>query len=141
MRNITKTLKRAVALVVLISMASAIAEQPKAEIGSTAAKPSDLLNIANVGTSMPGTESGSVQRYDLNASLSGLVPFTPEQTMSYTVIATGFREYLATGWLDGQTQIILLYHDMDEPEAQMRASQFFSGLGETTMITAPPQMT
>jgi hypothetical protein len=141
MKDITKALSLAVALVTLISMVSAIAEQPKAEMGNTAAKQSDLLNTGNLGTSIPGTEPGPVQRYDLNASLSGLVPFTPGQAIPYTITAVGFREYLAAGWLDDQTQIILLYHDMDEPEAQMRAGQFFTGLGETSMITTPPLTT
>jgi hypothetical protein len=141
MKDITKAVSLAVvALVMLISMAAAITEHPKAQAEKTTAKPSDLLNIGNKGTTLPGTESGPEQ-YDLNASLSGIVPFMPEQTIPYTVTAVGFREYIAAGWLDEHTQIILLYHNMDETEAGMRASQFFTSLGETAMITTSPQTT
>ena len=64
-----------------------------------------------------------------------------EQTIPYTVAAVGFGEYIAAGWIDEHTQIILLYHNMDETEAGMRASQFFTNLGETAMITTSPQTT
>jgi hypothetical protein len=141
MKDITKAVSLAAALVILISMAAAITEQPKAEAGNTTAKPSDLLSPGNEGTALPGTESGSEQQYDLNAPLSGVVPFMSGQATPYTVMAVGFREYIAAGWLDEQTQIILLYHNMEEPEAQMRAGQFFTSLGETAIITTPPQMT
>lgn len=142
MKDITKAVSLAVALVALTSMAAAIIEQPKAETGNTTAKLSDLLSPGSDGTALPGTESGPEQ-YDLNASLSGLVPFTPgqAQVISYTVTAVGFREYLAAAWLDEQTQIILLYHNMDETEVKMRAGQFFTSQGETAKITTPPQMT
>jgi hypothetical protein len=140
MKDITRVVSLAVALIMLISMAAAIAEQPNAEGQNITAKPSDLPSPGNGGTALPRAGSGSEQ-YDLNASLSGIVPFTTGQAAPYAVIAVGFREFIAAGWLDEQTQIILLYHDMDEPEAQMRARQFFTRLGETGMITSSPQMT
>lgn len=141
MKEFKTAVSLAVAFVILISMASAIMDNPKVETGNTTAKPSDLLSPGKEETALTGTKSGSEQQYDLNAPLSGVVPFMPEQTITYTVMAVGFREYIAAGWLDEQTQIILLYHEMDEPEARMRAGQFFTSLGGTAMITTPPQMT
>jgi hypothetical protein len=126
----------AFAFIILISTATAIVEHIKQE------------TVERMNGSMPlqlndenNPEGG--QGYD--ASATAMQPITlPTSTMpagpsgiSYTIIPVGPREFLAAGWLNDDTQIIVLYHNMDESEAKTRANEWFTSIGETAASTGP----
>jgi len=114
-KNVILTLALVAAFIVAISMAEAIVEHSKQETVERITMPPMVQSADN--------ESETESVYG---------PGT-----SYTVMAVRNMEYIVAGWLDEHTQIILLYHDMDESEVRMRSNQFFSSLGETAISTMP----
>ncbi|MCJ7446004.1 MAG: hypothetical protein MUO26_16040 [Methanotrichaceae archaeon] len=94
-------------------------------------------NIGYEGMPASGIESG----YQPGMTIAQPLPIMQgvKPSLPYTIMAIGNREYIVAGWLDENTQIILLYHDMDEPTVRMRANQFFTSLGETAIRTIPSQ--
>lgn len=119
----------------MISNAVAIVEHIKQEIVERMTEKTPLqLSYGNESIAGPGYKFSITEKQPISSTPGGI------PGISYTIMAFEPREFIAAGWLDESTQIIILYHDIDEAEVQMRASQWFTSIGETAVSTGPSQM-
>ncbi len=137
-----KWTKKAICLVltvvVLISAASAIVEHIKSETVEMSSGTSITKVVQPNWTIPTELQPPSTIPPEVQPNWTMPTELQPTSTnpkgvsgISFTIIAVGPREFIAAGWLDENTQIIVLYHNMTESDVNTRSNEWFTSIGET----------